>query len=710
MKSSLSVALLAAVSAVFSGWASPGFGLKGVTVGLPEPWVDVDSLERLSEGAEHPAGGVNHLLVKHHFNPAANAVYSRYAMSLETESGVDANSTLYWNFDPDFEEIQLHWIRIHREGETVDILPRSNIEVVDARTEVSSWFYDDSKDIRIILDDIRVGDVLDYSFTRVGSNPVIGKRFSDSAALGFSVPVKRIEVRLDWPLDEEAPRYLTFPDVVPPEVTEWEEVRTFRWVVEEAPAYLVADGAPAGYGPPWVEFSDWESWGEVARWAADLYHFDASLPDWVAKAVDGIKERELSDREAATEVLELIQDSIRYVAIPVGPHSYQPYSPAEIADRRYGDCKDMSQLVVLALRELGIDADPVLVNTVEVGNVSRWLPSPQAFDHVVVGAEIDGLRVWMDPTYSYQGGVLPHRFFPDYGVGLRVTERTNGLEYGVGPQGFEDSLVDSVETFDFSSYRNPVRLQVRTLFSGDEADFMRERIATDGKDSLEREYANYYSELYGGVREKEPILFEDDRNPNRIEIQEEYLLPSLFGKNPDEAGFRLFVADQIADRLPIPMEKIREEPYRLYLPNHARQSIRLMLPDSSVFEPEEHRVETEWFVYSLRVYQEGKLLSLDHELKVLRSLVPASRIDDYVQAVNEVLALLEYQIEVAPDQKAGGLMAGLIEAMRQPSGQVEETEVKQEKPGELKDYFWAVAAGLVLVAFAVGVFVGKKIS
>ncbi len=702
--------LAAAVVAQGEASASGKFVSEGVRVGAPPEWVEVDAAEVRGDADRHPAGGVNFHLVKHHFRPGENAVYSRFLLALESESGVDENSTLYWNFDPDFEEIRLHWVRIRREGEVIDLLSDADIDVVDARTEVSSWFYDDSKDIRIILKDVRVGDVLDYAVTRTGSNPVVGDRFAQSASLGYGVPVDRIEVRLDWPVERSGFRWRTHPEPMEPDVEQEDGERIYRWTVEDAPAHLTSDGTPPGYGPPWVEFSDWRSWGGVADWADALYQNDGPLPMWVAEAVGEIRERELPPLEAATEVLQLIQDSIRYVAIPVGPHSYQPYSPEEIAARRYGDCKDMSQLLVLALRELGIEADPVLVNSRQAGTISRWLPSPRAFDHVVVGAKIEGRRVWMDPTYGYQGGILPKRFFPDYEVGLRVSDETNGLEEGVGPQAFAESLIDSEESLVFEEYRAPVDLTVVTRYAGDEADFMRERIAADGIDSLRREFGNYYAELFGGMLETKPLEVEDRREENVIVVREGYRLPSLFGDDPSEPGFRTFTADQISDRLSTPVERIREQPYSLYIPNHARQTIRLALPDDSVFADEQHEVANKWFRYTLEVRQEGNLLELRHEIEFLEGLVVPSEIDDYIAAVEEVRLLVDYSIEVEAVSAGSGLVKGLVDAFRRSSAEDRpKPEAESDKrPREEENSVWPLASVLIFLAFVLGIGIGRK--
>jgi len=61
--------------------------------------------------------------------------------------------------------------------------------------------------------------------------------------------------------------------------------------------------------------------------------------------------------------------------------------------RRYGDCKDKTYLLVSLLRAVGIEADPMLVSLTTPKTPARLLPTPDAFDHVVAQARINGRTV-----------------------------------------------------------------------------------------------------------------------------------------------------------------------------------------------------------------------------------------------------------------------------------------------------------------------------
>ncbi|MEM0965737.1 MAG: DUF3857 domain-containing protein [Verrucomicrobiota bacterium] len=628
---------------------------KGVQKSASPEWADFIDAFEVSDSTPYSAGGVFYHLVSHHLRANERAIFSRYVYEFQSQVGLEDNSTLVWNFNPEFETLDLHWIRVFRDGQWIDVLPTLALEVVDARTDVSSWFYDDSKDVRAILEDVRVGDVLDYAFTIRGSNPVTKDYYSESVSLGYSVPVGEIRVRFDWPLGNEALRYKTFPELIEPEVREEGDQKTFLWNLVDVAPVIVEDQLPSGTEVlPWVQFSDWPDWSAVADWAVELYPLDSDLPLFLESKRKSILTEGGTPMEMATKALTFVQDSIRYVSIPIGPHSYKPYPPKRIAERRYGDCKDKSLLTVLLLRGLGLEAWPVLVDSVDRSLVVDRLPTPASFDHVVVLAMIEGEEVWMDPTNSHQGGVLPERFFSDYSFGLVVGDETTGLISDVGPQGEEFSRSTIQEQFSLASFSGPVEFKVVSEYFGEEADSLRWNLADDGLDSFARSYLNYYAELYDRIPDSEPLLVKDEREENILTIEETYRFDTLF---PDEAGSTTvtnFPAEVIRDNLAYPPERIRSSAFSLPRPLNLEHKIEIQIPDQSEFEDEDFSVENEWFLYEGNVRQEGNLLILSHRYENQLDFVLNEDLDRYVEDLNVVDGWLDYYIEVNQDSSASG--------------------------------------------------------
>ena len=123
-------------------------------------------------------------------------------------------------------------------------------------------------------------------------------------------------------------------------------------------------------------------------------------------------------------IASFIADQVRYVGLEFGVNAYVPYPTARVFERRYGDCKDKSLLMVTLLRLLGIEAHLALVRTFPYGAIPDPPPSISLFDHAIV--RIPAADLWFDPTARYLGtGSLP---WQDQGAQVLVLDDTPALE------------------------------------------------------------------------------------------------------------------------------------------------------------------------------------------------------------------------------------------------------------------------------------------
>ena len=112
------------------------------------------------------------------------------------------------------------------------------------------------------------------------------------------------------------------------------------------------------------------------------------------------------EEERTMAALEVVQTQIRYLSVSLGESSHRPTDPNTVLSRRYGDCKDKSLLLATMLRELGIKAEPVLLEAGSRRAMSRMLPSPLLFNHAIVKAVVKGEPYYLDPTRLGQAGRL----------------------------------------------------------------------------------------------------------------------------------------------------------------------------------------------------------------------------------------------------------------------------------------------------------------
>jgi hypothetical protein len=96
--------------------------------------------------------------------------------------------------------------------------------------------------------------------------------------------------------------------------------------------------------------------------------------------------------------LRLTQEQVRYVALLLGEGAYRPADATETWERRFGDCKGKSAMLLGLLDRLGIEAEPMLVNSSTGALLGARLPSLTSFNHVIVRARVNGTAYYLDAT------------------------------------------------------------------------------------------------------------------------------------------------------------------------------------------------------------------------------------------------------------------------------------------------------------------------
>ncbi len=141
--------------------------------------------------------------------------------------------------------------------------------VLQREKDAESRIYDGSKTINIVLEDIRVGDVVEHSFTRQGENPVLANHYYDNYNLGWAVPVREVYFRLLWPT--QRPLFIKQRGAtITPKTKVMGANTEYVWSVKDAKAIAEDANLPGWYDPyPWIQVSEMGTWQNVIRWALE---------------------------------------------------------------------------------------------------------------------------------------------------------------------------------------------------------------------------------------------------------------------------------------------------------------------------------------------------------------------------------------------------------------------------------------------------------
>src|SRR3989442_1686718 len=203
--------------------------------------------------------------------------YWHVAYRVLDEGAVQQNSQLEIVFDSSYQRLVLHSVRLGRGERVIDQLKPGRVRVAQRETELEQQIYDASLSVVVLLEDVRRGDVIEYSFTRRGSNPVFGSHYTAHPLLQDDVPVMQRYFRLVWPAGR--PLFIhPLQTALQPKITTAGTTTEYEWSARNVPAQIPDPDLPSWYDPyAAVQLSDFASWSAVAAWGDSLFP-DAEIP------------------------------------------------------------------------------------------------------------------------------------------------------------------------------------------------------------------------------------------------------------------------------------------------------------------------------------------------------------------------------------------------------------------------------------------------
>lgn len=557
--------------------------------------------------------------------------YFKKAIKILTEAGVENSSEISVDFDPSYQKLAFHSIKIIRSNQIIDKLKGTKFKVVQQEKELDKHLYDGSLTAISFLEDVRAGDVIEYSYSLKGFNPIFNGKYFGSYTVQYSVPVYNLLYKLCIPANR-------VPDIknkgtgIKPSVQQLNSETVYEWRLTQTKALHLPKHTPDWYDAyPTIMVTEFKSWKEVSDWAKILYPSNVEVSSSLQNKISEIEQKNTTAESKTLAALRFVQDEIRYTGIEAGENSHRPHKPDQIFNQRFGDCKDKSYLLCVMLRKMGIEADPVLISTEDRKAILNWLPSPGIFDHVTTRVKIGSDMYWFDPTISYQRGSIKTIAYPDYQCGLVISENTNGLS--VIP--FSDKGTVSVnEIFDVPDMSGFAHLVVKTEYIGTYADNVRNDFKNNSKYEMLKKYKAYYTDYFKDI-EADSIKFSDDESSGIAKTIEYYTINDFWElkdgvKKASLAPFIINVA------LTKPDEINRSTPYSLSFPINYKEEIEINLPEDWSVEESSDFIKTPALAFKYDYSFSGNRVVLKYEYEHLKDCIEPGELKEYLAAYKKI--------------------------------------------------------------------------
>jgi hypothetical protein len=286
---------------------------------------------------------------------------------------------------------------------------------------IDGIFYGDYKEKSFVYPALQPGAITELSYHSTGSEPhlLINPFFISS----YKGPTLESEFSV------EVPSHITITyrlfgdntDVIKFNKTNTKNGFKYTWTAKNLAPIPIEDAAPhrSYYAPHILVYINDVV---VNNQTIEVLGSEKNLYNWYSNMCKNINQQESPElrakvaeltqnltkpTEKAARIYNWVQNNIKYIAFEDGLGGFVPREAGDIYQKKYGDCKDMSNIITNMLRMTGIEAHLAWIGTRDRPYTYSEAPCPIADNHMICVAKIDNQYVFLDGTGEFQPFGLP---------------------------------------------------------------------------------------------------------------------------------------------------------------------------------------------------------------------------------------------------------------------------------------------------------------
>lgn len=372
---------------------------KGLTVAdIKDPEIKRMILSS-PEAKEYPEAGAAILLNEHQYlikkdNTMVERIHK--LIKIFNVRGREKYGEIHIDYDSTYQRVKVGYARTIKPDKSIVKVGKKDIKDVD------KWagfpLYSNAKVKVISMPEVMEGSIIEYKATIFTANLINEDDFQFRFGLKFFEPCLRHRLKLTLPRDRKINIHYVRIEDEKPKISQSGDFLVYKWEIDNIPEIISEPNMPPWADiSPFIMASSFNSWEEFSSWWRDLSRGQPEPTPEITEKVKEIIEGKATKKEKAKAIYHWIISNIRYVGLEFGIAGFKPHSAEEVFNNKYGDCKDKATLLIAMYKVAGIPAHYALIGTREMGKLEKEIPMSQ-FNHAICLAEINGERIWLDPT------------------------------------------------------------------------------------------------------------------------------------------------------------------------------------------------------------------------------------------------------------------------------------------------------------------------
>jgi transglutaminase-like putative cysteine protease len=564
-------------------------------------------------------------------------------MLVLTENGVNyGERKVSENFFVKVEELKAH--SLEPDGKKYK---KKEVTEFKKQTDVSdASFYDDGSTTTFIFPGLVPGTKTEMTYREIINEP----RFFGATYFSSYIPVEEFEYTVEFPKSVTVNYKLFNTENINIEFTKEEKKKTniFTWKSRNLPKIKSESAAPSfRYTEPHMvvyisEFSINGKDSVLLKTPAELYKWYAHLvknvsrspdPD-LKKLVDSLVKGEPDEFEKVKKIFYWVQDKISYIAFEDGLGGFIPREAEFVCEKKFGDCKDMANLIYTMLNAADIRSYRTWIGSRAIPYKYTEVPTPMVDNHMITTYIDKNGKAWfLDAT----GKNAPVTLFTSFIQGKEAM-------LGINDKEFKILTVPEVEKEKNKTYDSiDLRIENGQLSGWGKLD-----LEGYPKNNLvygmslinqekQRKFVKQLLEKGNNKFSVDSVHFNDKGKEAALEIAYRCKIPDYLLVNKDEIYVNLNLDKRLKNYLQNDQKRVAPMEFEFKEVN--RIIVRLQIPEGYkvTFLPEAVDAKNDIVGYSARYSVEGNVARLEYNYYINTLLLDKSKFSEWNQVIRKMI-------------------------------------------------------------------------
>lgn len=284
---------------------------------------------------------------------------------------------------------------------------------IDKNVLTNGVFFNDQKEKTFTFPNVNKGAVTEIQYVR----NIKDSHFIPAFIIYSTIPIEQVKLSISFPENVEV-NFKDFNlDTIQSSFTKSidKNITTFKWTINRVKkANINYDFSPLYYIPQVITYIKSQTLKNgvkknILSDPHDLYQWYQSLITNINKTnqsklkaitLDLIKDAK-SDIDKIERIYYYVQDKISYIAFEDGLNGFIPRDAYNVFINKYGDCKDMANILNEMLHYAGITSYLTWIGTRDRPYTYKEVFTPLTDNHMITAVELKNKIIFLDATAKY---------------------------------------------------------------------------------------------------------------------------------------------------------------------------------------------------------------------------------------------------------------------------------------------------------------------